>query len=263
MAKTLSITILLLACLFYSGCAVNPATGEKQFILVPLSQELEIGRQYAPEVEKQLGGKIENNSLQNYVSSVGQSVARISHLPNMQFSYVAVNDEMVNAMALPGGYIFITKGMLQKLNSEAQLAGILAHETAHVTARHSAQAMTTQIGMELALSVASKKTSAGAARMANIGSQLIGLKYSRSHENQADKIGMDYLVRAGYSPYAMIETMEILEKESKSRPIEFFSTHPNPENRKNMLRAQIADNRYPTGKTGQNDYRQYVLNNLN
>jgi predicted Zn-dependent protease len=262
MIKTLSASILLLFCFLYSGCAVNPATGQKQLMLVSPNQELEMGKQYAPEIEKQLKGRIENPALQNYINTVGQRIARISHLPGTQFTYTAVNDESINAMALPGGYVFITKGMLEKLNSEAQLAGILAHETAHVTARHSAQAMTTQIGMDLALSAASKQTSAGAAQMASIGSQLISLRYSRGHENQADSIGMDYLVKAGYSPYAMIETMEILERESKSRSIEFFSTHPNPDNRKENLQAQIADHNYPSGRTGENDYRNFVLNNL-
>ncbi|MBN1457391.1 MAG: M48 family metalloprotease [Sedimentisphaerales bacterium] len=262
MIKTLSIITLLLSCLLYNGCAVNPATGENQIMLVSSSQEAEMGRQYAPEVEKQLGGRISNSALQNYVSSVGQRIARVSHLPNSQFSYTAVNDDSINAMALPGGYIFITKGLLSKLNSEAQLAGILGHETAHVTARHAAQAMTTQIGMDLALSVASDHSSAGAAQMANIGSQLISLRYSREHENQADSIGMDYMVRAGYSPNAMIETMEILERESQSRSIEFFSTHPNPGNRKQTLQEQIYVNNYPSGKTGDSDYKQFVLNNL-
>jgi predicted Zn-dependent protease len=262
MIKTLSTTALLLACFFYTGCAVNPATGQKQIMLVSPNQELEMGKQYAPEVEKQLGGRIDNPALQNYIDGIGQRIARLSHLPDAQFRYVAVDDKMINAMALPGGYIFITRGMLEKLNSEAQLASILAHETAHVTARHSAQAMTTQIGMDLALSVASEHSSAGAAQMANIGSQLIGLKYSRSHEHQADSIGMDYMVKAGYSPYAVIETMEILERESKSKSIGFLSTHPNPGNRKENLQAHIADHNYPTGKTGESAYRQFVLNNL-
>ena len=262
MIKTLSASILLLSCFFFSGCAVNPATGQKQLMLISPSQESQMGKQYAPEVEKQLGGRIDNPALQNYINSIGQNIAHLSHLPDSHFTYVAVEDEMINAMALPGGYIFITKDMLQKLNSEAQLASILAHETAHVTARHSAQAMTTQIGMDLALSVASEHTSAGAAQMANIGSQMIGLKYSRSHEHQADEIGIDYLVSAGYSPYGMVETMEILERESKSRSIEFLSTHPNPGNRRETLLAHIADHNYPTGKTGEADYQQYVLNNL-
>lgn len=263
MAKISLIIISICACLSLTGCATNPVTGESQLMLVSEAQELRMGAQYAPQIEEQMGGRIANDTLQNYVNSVGQNVARISHQPNLQFRFVALNHESINAMALPGGYIFITRGMLEQLDTEAQLAGILAHETAHVTLKHSAQAMSRQMGMDLILSVATENRSSGAAQAAGFGAQMFSLSYSRKDEHQADQVGMDYAVKAGYAPQAMIETMEILERENVVRSIEFFSTHPNPANRKNNLLNQIASRNYPPGlKTGQDDYKKYVTRNL-
>jgi len=264
MLKKQLIILIALVCLLSAGCAINPVTGENQLILVSEAQELQIGRQYAPEVEKQLGGRIENWQLQNYVNSVGQKISGVSHMPSLEFRYTALNHDSINAMALPGGYVFITRGMLEQLSSEAQLAAVLAHETAHVTARHSAQAMSTQIGMDLALSVAGQKASRGAIDVARIGSQLIGLRYSREHEMEADAFGLDYMVRAGYDPAAMIEVIEMLEGQNRVRPIEFFSTHPNPANRKENVQRRMSANVYPANlRTGDADYTKFVLQNLN
>ncbi len=117
--------------------------------------------------------------------------------------------------------------------------------------------------MDLILSAVSQKTTAGAANMASIASQLVGLKYSRSHESQADTIGLEYLVRAGYAPLAAVETMEVLQKENEVRPIEFLSSHPNPGNRKNKLLRQINLRLYPKNlRVGRSDYHSYVLTNL-
>ncbi|MHC5061024.1 MAG: M48 family metalloprotease [Planctomycetota bacterium] len=246
------------------GCQTNPVTGESQFMLVDQDWELQVGRQYSPEVERQLGGRIANRQLQNYVATVGQRIARVSHLPELEFHYVAVNDRSVNAMALPGGYVFITRGMLEQLTSEAQLAGVLAHETAHVTARHSASAVSNQIGINLALSAAGQSASGSTMDYARMGARLIGLSYSRTQEKQADMIGLDYMVKAGYSPYGMVETLEILEQQSKVRPIELFSSHPNPEKRKEDIQEHMSGTTYPSGLTvGEANYQQSVRQNLN
>jgi len=261
-------TLLLLfaaGALQCSGCAMNPVTGEKQLMLISPAQELQIGEKYAPEVAKQLGGPIENTALQNYVKSIGQRVAAVSskHAPDTKFRYAALNDKSINAMALPGGYVFITKGLLSHLTTSDQLAAILAHETAHVTARHSATAMSQQMGMDLVLSLALSEGS-GASTVAQMGSQMIGLSYSRDHEYQADSIGTDYLAAAGFNCYAMVETMEILQQQNKVRQIEYFSTHPAPAKRKVKVQEQIAARAYPTVKsTGGADYRKFVLENLN
>lgn len=250
-----------------SGCVTNPVTGKEQFMLVSPREDIEIGRKYAPEVEKQLGGKIESPVIEQYINSIGQKVARVSHNKDLKFTYVAVNDDSMNALALPGGYIFITRGMLEKLNNESQLAGILAHETLHVTARHSAAAMSQQIGMGALLSVAmTQTTSQGASTAARLTTQLIGLKYSREAEKEADRYGMDYMVKAGYSPNGMVETMQILAEESTQRPVEFFSTHPNPENRVGLLKRHIGkrgyDYNYQGLKVGPKQYKENILDIL-
>jgi predicted Zn-dependent protease len=212
-----------------------------------------------------MGGRIEDTKLQNYINEVGQKLARVSHNRFFDYHYVALNDESINAFALPGGWIFITRGMLEKLQTEAQLAGILGHETVHVVARHSSEAMTYQIGTELLLSaVLSDKTPQGAMVAADLSRQIIGLKYSRDHEKEADIGGMDYMVKAGYTPNAMIETMEILEKQQKIKPVEFLSTHPSPENRAEYLEEEIYMS-YANAKKlriGEDDYQKDILEKL-
>ncbi|MCP4708742.1 MAG: M48 family metalloprotease [Planctomycetes bacterium] len=264
MLKKMLIVLILSVWVLAAGCATNPVTGKNQLMLVGQDWELQVGRQYSPEVQKQLGGEIANWQLQNYVTSVGQKIAMVSHLPELEFHFVAVNDESVNAMALPGGYVFVTRGMLEQLTSEAQLAGVLAHETAHITARHSASAVSNQIGIDLVLSAAGQKASSGTMDIARMGAGLIGLSYNRTQERQADTIGLEYMVKAGYSPYGMVETIEILQQQNAVRPIELFSSHPNPANRKADIIEHMSGTSYPPGlTTGHADYQKLVLQNLN
>lgn len=252
-------------CLFLGGCAVNPVTGRQQFMLIPDSRDVQIGRTYAPEVETQMGGRIANQQLQNYINSVGQRIARVSHRPDWQYQFVALNDKSVNAFALPGGYIFITKGMLKQLSSEAQLAGILAHETVHVVVRHAAEAMSWQIGTDIVLSaVVSEKTPAAVITAAGLGRQIVGLKFSREDEQEADLAAVDYMIKAGYDPYGLVKTTRMLQQQSKLRSIEFLSTHPSPANRTAAMTSKIQGSYYDasTVNVGEEDYRRYVLANL-
>ncbi|MGB8226605.1 MAG: M48 family metallopeptidase, partial [Sedimentisphaerales bacterium] len=226
-------------------------------------QEKQMGRDTAAQVEKELGQSIKDQRIQSYINSVGQGTARISHTPDEGFSYKAIDHKSVNAFALPGGYIYITTGLLKELNSEAQLASVLAHETAHVTARHIAQQITRDILIDTGLSVVGSQATSSAMRVANIVRQLESMSFTREQEKQADEVGLDYLVKAGYTPYGMIETMEILQRASGSRTIEFFSTHPNPENRIGYLQERIYSKGYRgEGKTGQSEYSANVLNRL-
>ena len=258
------ILALISICSIMAGCATNPVTGDTQLMLISPQQEIEIGRQYSPEVQKQLGGPISNPQIQSYIAGVGAKIARVSHMPDLEFHYTAVNDKSINAMALPGGHIFITRGMLQNIRTEAQLAAILAHETVHVTARHSADAMSKQIGLSILLSaVTSEKTPQTLVTVAELGTQILSLKYSRSAEYEADTFGLDYMASAGYNPIAMVELMEILESQNSVRPIEFFSTHPSPTNRKEKIREHIAAMSPPVGQaTGPADYKKNVLEKL-
>ena len=262
-AKTiflLFLPVLLLAV----GCATNPISGKSQLMLFSEDQDIELGKSYAPEVEKEMGGKIQNLTLQNYINSVGLRVAAVSHKPYFDYHYTALEDKMVNAFALPGGYIFITRGMLEKLTSEAELASVLAHETTHVVARHSSAQISREIGIEIALSAVSTKAPSGAMQVAGIARQIIGLSYSRSQERQADLAGLDYMVKAGYDPYAMVETMQMLEAENKSGQIEFLSTHPSPENRVEYIAQAIRNRGYDklNLEKGTEDYKKLVLDEL-
>ena len=166
-------------------------------MLFPVSQDFEIGRLYAPELEKELGGKIDDDDLQNYIDSIGQRIARFSHKPNWEYHFVALKHKSINAFALPGGYIFITKGMLEKLQTEAQLAAVLAHEIVHVIARDTSNAMSKQIGIGLLLTAitsevaTSEESAQGAYAAAQIAQLIIALQYSRQDERQADLGGRE------------------------------------------------------------------------
>jgi len=234
-------------------------------MLIPEQQDITIGQQYAPEVEKQLGGRIINENLQNYIDNVGQGIAHISHRPDWEYHFIAVQDKSINAISLPGGYVFITKGMLTKLETEAQLAAILAHEITHIVARDSSAAISRQIGIDILLSaVTSEKTPQSVLRVADLTRQLLGLQYSREQEQVADLGGLDYMVRAGYNPYGTVEVMQILQSQQEIRPIEFLSTHPSPQNRIDYLINKIQMDYYALEdlKVGQEDYRKAVLEQL-
>jgi predicted Zn-dependent protease len=267
MLNKLALVISSVAFCLCPGCAVNPLTGDEEFMLFSEKNDIQIGRQYAPEIEKELDGRIENEGLQSYLDRVGQRIARVCHRPYLEYHFVAVNHESVNALALPGGYIFITKGMLQKLGTEAQLAAILAHEIAHRLARDTMNVMSNEIGMGLlmtAAAVGARDAPRGAMAAASITHQILGLRYSREDERQADLTGLNYLVRARYSPYAAVETMEILENLEKERIVEFFSTHPSPRHRVAYLARRI-EKRYSslTGlEVASEAYRNSVLDPL-
>ncbi len=248
-----------------ASCAVNPISGEEELMLFPQEQDIQIGQQYAPEVEKQLGGKIEDGSLQRYIDRIGQRIARVSHRPDWEYHFIAVEHESINAIALPGGYIFITKGMLQKLTTEAQLAGILGHEVSHVVARDSSASLSRMQVMDLLVSaVVYAKTPEGAETVARLARVILALRYSRKDEQEADLAGLDYMVRAGYHPSGIVETMQMLRDQQDVRPIEFFSTHPATGNRiiylRQSIRAKYSD--VEGLKIGEEEYQRGVLDKL-
>jgi len=240
MLVKIALLLIVSTCPVFAGCATNPVTGSRQLMLISPEQELEIGRQYSPEVEKQLGGPISDPQIQSYVAGVGARIARVSHMPELEF------------------------GMLRSIRTEAQLAAVLAHETVHVTARHSADAMSKQIGLGILLSaVTGEETPQTLVTVAELGAQMLTLKYSRSAEYEADIFGLDYMARAGYQPGAMVELMEILESQNSQRPIEFFSTHPSPSHRKERVLEHIASmNLAGEPVTGRTEYSKNVLERL-
>jgi len=265
-AKNFASVTALMCGLCLAGCAVNPLTGDKELMLMPLEQDIQIGRRYAPEVEKELGGRIKDKALQDYINSVGQRIARVSHIRSIEYHFTALNHKSVNAFALPGGYIFITRGLLERLETEAQLAAILAHEVAHVVARDTSNTISRELGMNLALigGLASSKAPAEVAKAVIVTKQLISLRYSREDEREADIGGLRYMVRAGYNPYGIVEAMEMLESLAEDEPAEFLSTHPSPVNRTIYLRRKINRLNLDLSllKVGREEYQQAVLERL-
>jgi predicted Zn-dependent protease len=246
-----TIAALALA-LLLAGCATNPVTGHKQFSLVSPEKELQMGREAYPAVLAEYG-IYQDSTVQRYVNGVGQRLAHVSHLPNLEWHFTVIDDPAVNAFAMPGGYIYVTRGILAHLNSEAQLAGVLGHEIGHVTARHSAQQMSQQQIAGIGLGVASifSRTAAQYGQLAQQAMGLMFLKYSRDHETEADALGVDYATKAGYDPAEIPATYAMLKRVSDragQRLPGYMSTHPDPGDREVRTTSLAASAR--AGKTG-------------
>lgn len=235
----------------------NPITEEDQFVGITPEQEIALGLQAAPEMTREYGGLDPDSEAQALVDDVCARLIQNSEARDTDWPYechLLDDDQTINAFALPGGQVFITAALFDQLETEGQLAGVLAHEIGHVVARHSAQqiakAQLTQ-GLTGAVVIASydpdNPNSRNSAYMAQIVGQLINMKFGRDDELQSDRLGVQFMAEAGYDPRAMIRVMEILASASEgSRPPEFFSTHPNPENRIDRIKEAIRQV-YPQG----------------
>ena len=259
--KSAVITCLALT---VGACATNPATGKKEFSLMSEAQEIELGKQLDGEVRRQMG-VYENAELQRYVESVGLRLARTSERPSLPWHFAVVDAPAVNAFALPGGYIYLTRGILPFLDNEAQLAGVLGHEIGHVTARHSAQqytkATTAGIGVTL-LSIFVPE----ARPFQNLTETALGvlfLKYGRDDELQADQLGVKYTGSSGWDPSGvtgMLTTLGRLDEASGSRKgvPNWLSTHPAPADRVTKVQAFIEQSPRPVGTSGRVDEAEFL-----
>ena len=234
---------LLAACT--AACATNPATGAKQLSLVSESQEIQMGREYDREVTASIG-LYPDSALQRYVQQFGSRLAATSERPGLPWSFHVVDDPVVNAFALPGGFIYVTRGILAHLNSEAELAGVVGHEIGHVTARHTASRITKQQLAQVGLVVGSI-ASPQLERYAGLASSALNvlfLKYSRDDESQADHLGLRYMRRGNYDPREMPNVFRMLDRvsaaQSGGRIPEWLATHPNPEHRRERIEQEIA-----------------------
>ena len=240
---------------YYMKREVNPVTGETQHISLSADQEVALGLQSAPEMAAQFGGEDPDPAAQAEVQRVGQQVVSHSsaHDAPYQFHFTLLKDaETVNAFALPGGPVFITRGLFKRLENEAQLAGVLGHESGHVVARHAAEHIAkSQLAQgvvgAVAVGASDRNNGQSVAMIAAFAAQMAQLRYSRNDETEADLLGVKFMSQAGYDPRAMLRVMEILEQSSKGgRQPEFMSTHPNPGNRQVQIRAEI-EKLYPQG----------------
>jgi predicted Zn-dependent protease len=234
-----------LAALPAAGCVRNPATGERQLSFFSEAQEIQMGREYDAQIVASLG-LYPDSALQRYVQELGARLAAGSERPHLPWTFRVLDDPVVNAFALPGGYIYVTRGILAYLGSEAELASVLGHEIGHVTARHSVSRMSTQqlAQLGLAIGVLVRPELETAANIASAGLSVLFLKYSRDDERQADDLGLRYMRRASYDPREMADVFAMLERvsaaEGGGRVPEWLSTHPDPGDRRARISAQVA-----------------------
>ena len=229
---------------YYSSKEYNPVTGEDQYIALTPSQEIALGLQAIPEMTQMHGGEYRDQDLQDYVDEVGFRIVDNSAARETEwdFEFTLLHDpKTVNAFALPGGPMFITKALYDRLETEGQLAGVLGHEIGHVVARHSAQRIAkANLSQGLIEAVVVASGDARSAQLAQMVGQMVNMKYGREDELQSDLLGVQFMVEAGYDPRALIAVMAILEDASGgAAPPEFMSTHPNPGNRAERIEEAI------------------------
>src|SRR5688500_13843591 len=249
----IALVIALVSLLTYFGStSTNPLTGEKQRVALKPEEEIALGLKSAPQMAAQMGGISANAEASALVQRVGQKLVRDSFAAKSPYRFsfhVLADPRTVNAFALPGGPIFITEGLLRRLSSEAELAGVLGHEIGHVIARHSSERLAKQQltqGLLGALVVGSGDYST--AQIGQVVGSMINMSYGREDELESDALGIRIMAETGYDPRAMIRVMEVLAKASGggSRQPEFFSTHPAPENRAERIKEAIAK-QFPQG----------------
>lgn len=242
---------------YFGSSAYNPVTDEEQRVAITQEQEIALGLQSAPELTQQYGGLHPDQEAQAFLDEVCQGIIDRSQASETGYPFecnLLDDPQTINAFALPGGPVFITSALFSQLETEGQLAGVMAHEIGHVVARHSAQQiarMQLAQGLSGAAVIATydpnNPNSQQAAQVALLIGQVVNMKYGRDDEIQSDQLGVRFMANAGYDPRSMIGVMQILDQASEGqRPPEFFSTHPNPDNR--IARIQEAiDNLYPNG----------------
>ncbi len=242
------LSFLVLAQSFLPGCAVNPVTGKSELAFYSLNEqeEVSLGKKAFPEAIQRMQGEYDDQRLKDYVTAVGMRLAKVSHRPNLPYAFKIVNDSSPNAFAMPGGNIAITRGLLVALENEAQLAAVLGHELGHVTARHSVQNLQRGILLNLGLQILSYQSSGTSysilARQAGqVAGSILDSSYSREQEREADRLGIDYMVKAQYSPKGAVELQEFLagkNGEGESQWLQgLFRTHP-------FSRERMRDNQY-------------------
>lgn len=225
-------------------CTTDYVTGKRTFSLVSESQEVELGREADPQIVAEYG-LYDDRDLQTYVNDIGQAIAKVSHRSNLEYTIRVVDSPVVNAFALPGGYVYITRGILAHFNSEDELAGVLGHEIGHVVARHSAEQMSRAqlAGIGLQLGSVVSETFARYAGIAGAGVSLMFLRFSRDQESESDMLGVEYSTKLGYDANHMADffkTLKAMQEQSGQSLPGFLSTHPDPGDREVKVHA-LAD----------------------
>ncbi|NOY79280.1 MAG: M48 family metalloprotease [Calditrichaeota bacterium] len=258
---------LLISFAWIVSCAVNPVTGKKELMLMSESQEIQLGKQSDQSVI-QTYGLYKDPKLETYIESLGQKLARLSDRPKLAFHFRLLDSPVVNAFAIPGGYVYITRGILAYLNNEAELAGVLGHEIGHIAARHSAkqysQSQLVQLGFGLAYTFSEEfRKYAG---LTNLGVNMLFLKFSRDNERQADQLGVKYSSEAGYNALEMADffkTLDRMQPSGQQALPDWFTTHPNPKERIQNVRKLARQWQAKLGKKHWIIHRNAYLQRLN
>lgn len=236
--------ILVVALILPWGCSRNPVTGKRELSLMSESQEVALGQQSDPSIVAQFG-LYQDQQLQTFINAKGQEMAKVSHRDHLKYEFKVLDSPVVNAFALPGGYVYFTRGIMAHFNNEAEFAGVLGHEIGHITARHGVQqqtkAMLGQLGLIAGIII--KPEFAQYMNIASQGMQLLFMKFSRDDESQSDELGVEYSTKIGYDAHEMagfFQTLDRLSGGAENRIPTFMSTHPDPLNREQNV-AQLAN----------------------
>ncbi|WP_439557212.1 M48 family metalloprotease [Dyadobacter sp.] len=223
----------------FTGCSKNPVTGKKEIIFMSKEKEIALGAESHPSIVATMG-IYDDKNLQSFINEKGKAMANISHRPDLPYQFFIVDSPVVNAFAVPGGYVYFTRGIMAHFNNEAEFAGVLGHEIGHITARHSARQQTSQIFGQVGLlaGMVLSETVRGLAEQTQQALGLLLLSYSREHETESDKIGVEYSSKIGYDAKEMADFFgtlkKISEKAGQTIPT-FQSTHPDPGDRRNKV----------------------------
>lgn len=236
MKNIFSIALLLCSGFLLSTCAKNPVTGKRQVVLISESQEIAMGQEADPQIIAQYG-LYEDSLLQRFINEKGKAMAAISHRPNLTYYFRVVDSDILNAFAVPGGYVYFTRGIMAHFNNEAEFAGVLGHEIGHITARHTVVQQSKQVFGQIGLiaGIIVKPELGRFAEQASQGLGLLFLKFGRDAERQSDQLGVEYSSKINYNAHEMAHFFNTLKRQSAAAGAEelpdFLSTHPNPDDR--------------------------------
>jgi predicted Zn-dependent protease len=235
--KTLAVIFCLV---FFNQCAKNPVTGNRQLVLMSEAQEIELGKSADPQIIQQYG-LYPDKELQAFITEQGKKMAAISHRPNIEYNFRIVDSDILNAFAVPGGYVYFTRGIMAHFNNEAEFAGVLGHEIGHIAARHSVAQQRNAILGQLGI-IAGVIIAPDLAQFAETASQGVGLlllKFGRDAERESDRLGVEYSTKIGYDATQMANFFQTLQRQSEASGSQelpsFLSTHPNPGDRYNTV----------------------------
>ncbi len=270
--KLLQHLLLITVLANLAGCATNPVTGDQDFVLMSEQEEISLGRNYHKQILQEMPA-YKDPALTAYVNQVGQRVARVSHRAELDFHFTVVDSPQVNAFALPGGYVYVNRGLLAYLDSEAELAAVLGHEVGHVTARHGVRQQSASTAAGVAGAILQATTGVqGSQDLFNVFGKAILSGYGREHELESDRLGAQYLARAGYDPQAMLDVIGVLKnqeiwakqlaREKGTAPANYhgvFASHPDNDRRLQEVVGEASHLKTSnTPRIGRQEYLQQM-----